>query len=91
MSTKTADLSNLPTARKLVADADRAGLAVATVHHDPFTRVVVGSADGTQTLMAEWWDTPNLREFNYASVEDRTTKRSRRATSLKQARTQIGL
>lgn len=91
METKTADLSKLPAARKLVADAERAGLRVATAHHDPFTTVVVVSADSTKVLTAEWWNGSLVREFNYASVKDVPTRQSRRADSLKQARKQIGL
>lgn len=91
MDNQTADLSKLPAARKLVADAERAGLRVATSHEDPFTRVVVVSADSTKVLMAEWWNGSLVREFNYASVKDVPTGKSRRADSLKQARKTVGL
>jgi hypothetical protein len=90
MPTNPADLSRLPAARKLVADAERAGLRVVSANDDPFTRVVVASKDGTKIITAEWWDGSMVREFNYASVKDVPSGKTRRADSLKQARTIVG-
>jgi alpha-D-ribose 1-methylphosphonate 5-triphosphate diphosphatase PhnM len=84
---QTADLSNLPNARKLVAAAEAAGLSVATDADDTFTRVAV--ANDERIVVAEWWT--NLREFNYASIKDRATGKERRADSLKQARAAVGI
>lgn len=85
----TADLSNLPNARKLVAAAEAAGLKVSTGADDTFTRVAVASKDGATVIVAEWWT--SLREFNYATVKDVPSRKSRRADSLKQARKAVGI
>lgn len=86
-----ADLTTVPAARKLVADAQAAGLRVQFNRDDTFVRVYVVSADLDTLLTAEWWDGSLVREFNYASVLDLPTRRSRRATSLKAGRTAVGL
>lgn len=79
-----------PAARKLVKDAEAAGLRVTvTETNEPFTQIAVRSADPKRAMLAEWWTT--LNEFNGATSIDTSKAETKRGLSLKGARAHVGL
>lgn len=78
-------------ALRLVADAQAAGLRVTWRRNDDiFLVVAVVNPQTDAVVIAEWWDTPSIREHNYSTV-GRSGGRQVRAQSLKAARQHVGL
>lgn len=79
-----------PAAKKLVRDAEAAGLRVTvTETNHPFTQITVRAADPKRAMLAEWWT--DLREFEGATTIDTSKAETKRGLSLKAARAHVGL
>lgn len=79
---------------KLVNDAGAAGLTVKIKEPregHPFSTVIVSDPATGKGMYAEWWDGDLVREFNYAATLAAGAKSTKRAPSLKAARTHVGL